>query len=461
MSRNSNKLILPSPLNQTLALPPPIPENRKDVYDFYKLVFDENGCPLKKTDSGLVFHPILAAYLISEYVLWYEEEHDLKYLDYAHLIAGHALRRAEATDRTMVFNYYPNTGLSSIPQIFYSALTQAWYVKALCQLSQYAAGKYDASIIHVFNSLLVPIEHGGVLIKKEFGWIVEEYPHEPPLYTLNGWLSVLRMIRDSGKTLERLGIDWRSFVDHNLLAVEHLLPLYDASFCNNSRYQLTGFTRVKIVFDRALQHELKSFSVDIPGEGVFVGKKVRENNSRWGNYLERDEMRLLQFNVLLSLVSFPNPNIFRATIAVSHGCKAKIFLADGDYSPSLSGLPTQRWRHIATADLKAAEDTHLTIELPFDDINLFAYPTNFKKRIAGKFYNAYHFIHVINLAELYSLSRKSIYKEYCLKWLEYLERWPAMEFLQLSDYSYISYQYGEDFKNVIQRILNRKMIVVR
>ncbi len=428
----------------------PIPENRKEIYSFYRLAFDENGCPMKDMGDGkLVFHPILPPYLIVDYILMYQKTKDESWLNLAEYIADIVSTKSDQLQGAKVFLYRPESGLSAVPKTFYSALTQAWYIKALCLLSKYRPQKYKESIEEIFNSLLLPIGDGGVLIKRDFGWIVEEYPYEPPFYTLNGWLTVLRWIVQSRKILDKFNIEYQTFLNRNLDAVERLLPLYDAEFCLNSRYQLTGFSRVKIVFSKAVNYKCHGASVDIPGEGEGIcNLEPKEDKSRWEYYLERSEARVLQFNVVLSLISIPKPNIFKADITVDKECSVKVFLAQGEYRPDSTGMPTESWKEISEIKCMPGRNK-LTVDLPFDGKDMFAYPTNFKKFIDGTMYNGYHFVHIVDLGELYRFSKREILKTTALDWLSYYNRWSELPYLE--GYSLTHYQYGEGFEEYIHR----------
>jgi D-glucuronyl C5-epimerase C-terminus len=441
---------------------PPIPEHRKSVYEYYKLTFDEAGCPMKTTESGMVFHPILAAYLIVEYVTWFKKTKDIIYIGHAVKIANLALCKCEYRDGIAIFLYRQSEGLSYVPGDYYSALTQAWYIKALTILRplsmKYFGCGYDKEVKAIYKSLVLPFEEGGVLIRKEWGWLVEEYPHSPPLYTLNGWLTVLRIIKDSRLFLSEIGIDVVNFLDNNCRALETILPYYDAEFVHNSRYQLTGFSRVRIVFDRTVNLKIEAFAIDIPGEGRFQGA-LQPSKSRWRNYLEREEQRLLQFNVVLSLISSPSPNQFIAQFTIDKACKAEMYIADGDYSPDFTAMPTKRWRHIKTFNLDAG-DVSIEENLPFDERNMFAYPTNFKKVIGGKNFNAYHFIHIIDLAELYSYSGRLPFKQYALRWLKFVEAWPKLDALKDHKYSLEAHAYGNEFPSLVAKALARSERVI-
>lgn len=428
---------------------PPIPGNRTSVYAYYRLTFDEVGCPMKQTDSGRVFHPILPAYLVCDLVLEFEKSQDDALLQHAENILLQAFKYAERIGTSLVFMYRPESGLSQHPTPFYSALTQTWYIKAICDLSKHVGDRYREFLEMVFHSLHLPIEQGGVLVKKNYGWILEEYPTTPPLYTLNGWLTVLRMIIACGKILDGFAIDYKELLERNLDAVEHLLPLYDAGFCLNSRYQLTGFTRLRFLFDKRVSAHILSHELNIPGERVAKGNLEKRTNYRWENYVERNEGKFVQFNIVLSLISYPEPNEFLCDLNVDNDCQAKILVADGDYSPYLSAMPTERWRQISTTHLISGRN-QVRIGIPFDDNNLFAYPTNFKKKIGDEFFNAYHFVHVIDLAEIYDFSGRALFLEFAKKWLAYYEQWASDETLSNGKISLVPYKYGKNFRGHIE-----------
>lgn len=440
-----------------LANPPPVPERRRAVYAYYKLAFDEAGCPMQQKDGGLVFHPLLAAYLITDYMIWFKETKNYMYVDHAVKIATLACAKCTYRDGAAIFVYQQSEGLSYVPGDYYSALTQAWYIKALSTLRPYSLKRvkygYDDELKAFYKSLLTPIAQGGVFLEKDFGWLVEEYPHSPPLFTLNGWLTVLRIIKDCMVPLGEIGINAREFLNRNLDAVERLLPLYDAGFVFNSRYQLTGFTRLKLVFSKPVERVLHGFSVEIPGEGEFPGRLEKVNNNRWGNFLERDEPRLLQFNVVQSLISHPEPNRFRANLELAADCKVEVHAADGDYSPDITGMPTQRWRLLESLELRAGANA-LDVALAYDGKEMFSYPTNFKKVIGGKHYNGYHFVHVIDLAELYGFTGREVLKEYALKWLAYVQSWETLPQLQDGKHSLLPHSHGAQFPALVMKALD-------
>ena len=434
-----------------------ISSERRRIYDFYKLEFDQNGCPHKNENGSLIFHPLLPAYLILEYAKAFTTSGNSLFIENAHSIASLALERAHGEADVLTFRYSCDDGLSYVPGNFYSALTQAWYVKSLSFLSQISLGHIDCDysneIKGFYNSLLVPIDQGGVLVAKDFGWIVEEYPHEPPLYTLNGWLTVLRWVCDSDSFLKKIGVDTSLFLNKNFEAVKKLLPLYDLEELSNTRYQLTGFTRVRFVFTKAIDFELCEFHVDIPGEGKYYNHDFGGNTSnRWKNHIERIDGRILQLNIVNSLVANPEVSTLNCVLRCSTESEASILVADGAYRPDCTAMPTQAWRELSRVSLHSGVN-RLKASLSSDGKDLFAYPTNFKKKIDGKLYNSYHFIHIIDCAELYAFSGIEIFKEYAFKWLSYCENWVNLLCLQDPNISIQHQNYTpEQLKSYINKL---------
>lgn len=446
----------PAPITRSLpAHLPPLPSGRQAIYDYYRLDFDADGCPMRRMEDGrLIFHPILIPYLTGDFVRLYHETKDPACLDYARFVMDQAVRRAEPGRAEMVFQYDPESGLSTMPHRFYSALTQCHYIKALAMLERCVPGAYAELIRRVFASLTIPVEEGGVLLKSAAGWSIEEYPKDPPLFTLNGWLTALRAILSERRILDRVGIDYAELVSRNLDCVEMLLPLYDAGFCANSRYQLTGFTRLRIVTDRRAGIEAHDFTLTIPSLGDYPAE-LRPAQSRWSNYLERRDKGLLQFNIVQSLVSHPEPNLYSATVSVTVDCTATVFVADGDFDPSLTAAPTTRWREIGNHQLTAGNNSILG-SISFDERSIFAYPTNYKKKIAGQFYNVYHVVHIMDLAVIYAMAGRPAFAEAARRWLGYMEKWPDLPWLADPSISKLALHYGETLSEVIENYLARE-----
>ncbi|MFM7655770.1 MAG: D-glucuronyl C5-epimerase family protein [Paracoccaceae bacterium] len=436
--------------------PPELPQIRHLIYEYYRLVIGPDGCPMRLMPDGRqVFHPILIPYLVLDHLKAYGISGSRASLDYARFVMDCALQRAEPGCAPLLFYYEPESGLSQVPQRFYSALTQSWYLRALARLELHFPGRYTESLQRAWASLNIPIEEGGVLLRKDFGWIVEEYPHEPPLYTLNGWLTALRWVLGELAPLKKAGIDPMEFLRRNLDAVEHLLPIYDAGFCNNTRYQLTGFTRMRLVSDRPVGLACTGLQIAIKGEApITVDLTSAGKSGRWASFLEKQDERSMQFNVLQSVISAPEPNRYSAKLTCTTDCRVKVLMADGGYDPNLTAMPTTNWREIREHDLTAGENL-ISGEITSDGKDMFSYPTNFKKKLGDLYHNAYHFIHVMDLAILYRETGRVALADMALKWLDYIDHWPKMEELRRKDINLRSYGYQNDeFRTQVHNYLD-------
>jgi hypothetical protein len=426
-----------------------LPPDRQEIYRYHKLDFEPDGTPVRDDGTNRVFHPILAAYLICDYLNEFLKSKNPEDLAHAKRVGERALAHAETFhSESLVFWYRPEMGLSYVPKRFYSGLTQAWYLKALIRLSRYVPSAAD-HLAPIFRSLMVPISAGGPLIEKSYGWIVEEHPFEPPLYTLNGWITLLRILIDNKGALSQIE-GYQHFLDQNIRAVAHLLPLYDAEFCLNSRYQLAGFTRLRLSLPRRISLDISGFSIEIPGDSKVAGALTPQSN-RWSNYLERNEPAIAQFNIVQSLISFPEPNRMSISARVAKDAVAKIAVAASSYDPGRSAMTTSSWRDVGEVAFKAGRANTVEFSLPWDEQNLFAYPTNFAKKLKGSAdptFNTYHFIHIVDLAVLFNESRLPIFRQFMLKWLDYYRRWPGAAWLPKQRYSVEPYNGQKFFDNL-------------
>ena len=118
-----------------------------------------------------------------------------------------------------------------------------------------------------------------------------------------------------------------------------------------------------------------------------------------------------------------------------------------------AAMPTTRWRAIGRRDLRT-DSNHLEGDIPFGDRNAFAYPTNFKKKIARKFYNAYHIVHIVDLAEMYAATGRQVFADTARKWLGYTDHWPEMPSLAHDQISKTAQRHGDDLPAVTEKYLS-------
>jgi len=111
---------------------------------------------------------------------------------------------------------------------------------------------------------------------------------------------------------------------------------------------------------------MKKMAQDLVFRPIFVpylindflhGYLEKYKLSKWDNYVEGDEECLLQFNIVMSLVSYPNQNKFDENIWLNNDSTLRCFLADGDYDPHTTRMPTQHWRELSQFKLKVGSNS--------------------------------------------------------------------------------------------------------
>ena len=413
--------------NSVGKAPAPLPEYRAEIYKYYKLGWLPDGYPGRYTNNGLVAHPIYGTYVIADYLRQYRKTKEKQYLDAAISVADAGLSRMESLDDAQVFYYYPEDKLSLIPNKFYSALTQARWLEALSNLYEATHDiSYKKAAHRVMLSLLIPTAEGGVLQKVAGGASIEEYPHQIPLYTLNGWLTALNILIDYAKTVD--DDDANTLIKDNLTALENLLPLYDLPEISNSRYQLTGS-----VSFRLSGADIVDASLEIPGEGLYKAEHCEGRREKWDICLYEKSNRT-RLDAVLSYVSAPAPNVLHLT--TKDNSDVSIEIATSKYDPTVTALPTRSWTKIGKF---TPNDKKLTVEIPWDDARFVAYPTAFTKKIGGTYYNVYHPIHIKVLRALYTETGVKAFKEYADKWDGYCRDWQRLDAYKVNGISLVPY----------------------
>ena len=425
---------------------PPIPSNRADIYEYYKLDFLPDGYPGRRTDEGTVPHPIYGSYLIAEYLSAYRRSGSKEMLDAACRMADVALSRMDRVGEMTVFTYRPEWKLDSTTQPYVSGLTQSHYLHQLAELHDITGiARYSEAAQSIFKSLTTSVESGGVLAKTSRGVVIEESPHSPRDIVLNGWLTAIRNIRRyEARTGSKAAQD---LVNANLKTLSRLLPLYDVPALANTRYRIRGFAYVRLRFESTDGVILQDASLDIPGGSTHP---VRPDYlDRWHSGFMRgvepiaDGLQVIapqvQLNLVLSLLSAPEPNRLSMRISALSAGEVSLLIADGDYTPLTSGMPTQRWKTIETLAYPQGS-SRLDFGIPIATIEKIAYPTNFKKRINGRNYNSYHFIHADSLDILARDFDNPVFDEYAHRWRAYPEQWPDHPAYQDHDIELERYQ---------------------
>ena len=413
LSNSGARVEMPTP---PAGMAPLVGDGAKFAY--YNLEFLPDGFPARRTSDGLIPHPIYGTYVLINYL----DQHDLDpqpaVLESAKKIADLAVARMTTRRDALVFLYPP--GLASMTGEYYSGLTQAHYLTAFRRLHKKTEDpKHADAAARILNSLLIPVSEGGVLKQTSYGPVLEEWPHEIPSYTLNGWTSTLLAVHSyaeySGSARAK------QLFNDSVKALEAMLPLYDVPSVANTRYRLSGQAQIRLNFTKPAR--LIAFSTEIPGEGKFAAKDG--SKSIWDNHIRTEKPSQITLNAVLNRITHPKPNVLHFTIEASEAGETSVLIGTGPYDPGVTGLSVKAWDEIAKVSLEAGRN-EITLPVPWHQAELVAYPTNFKKKIAGKFYNSYHFIHVATLRSLHTISGLQGLKVYADKWDGYTALWPEM-----------------------------------
>ena len=417
---------------------PPLPETRYDAYDFYRLGFLPDAYPGRRVDGEVVAHPMYGAYVIFDYLRLYREGNGDQYLAAAQRVADATLARMERIEShdALAFYFEADDTLSYFSGRFYSGLVQARYLIPLTQLAiESGENRYAEASYEVLNSLQVPKSEGGVMINSAFGPAIEEYPHDVPTFVLNGWTTIILELLKYAELADygparQLAID-------NIKTVERLLPLYDVPDLLLSRYQLGGFVYTRMTFSQPSACRVSDYEVEVNG----VRYALLDSDNRWHNFIvsaDVDEAgyvvkRVIRINNVLSQAD-EKQNIY-AQLDCRQPVSVDVSVAAGDYNPTLSGMPTQRWVWLGRYDLtEGAND--VPVEFTRSSIPLVGYPTNFNKKIAGSNYNVYHWLHIMNLRRIAELHPSDLFSYYADRWEAYTDEWKRVPVIRNAGFSF-------------------------
>lgn len=429
--------VKPDPVPPVVEMPP-LPAARKEAYEFYRLEWLPDGYPGRKNHRGvLVPHPIYGTYVIRDYVGLYERNGAPEYLAAAMKVGDAAIHRMEPFKDALVFWYTKEMGLINSGHKIYSGLTQGRYLNAFSELARVSGeARFQEAAERVLASLELSTEDGGVLRPRPNGGaVIEEWP-DPSMgnYVLNGWTTAMLMLstyaKDSGS--ERA----KRLLQRNVIALKEMLHLYDIPDLANSSYKLAGYREINVHLGE-VRGRIESASVLVPGE---VDAPIAASGSdRWTNFMYTPpDAEVVRANVVLNRVSFPQENSLVFQIHAERAGTAKIEIAQHVYNPLTNGYPNE---FLTVADLALQPGLNrVSVPIPWDKAPLVAYPTTFGKKIAGRKFNAYHFIHVNNLKQLGEMAGEPLFVEYAEKWQAYAdERWPEMPLYRDADIVLESY----------------------
>lgn len=389
-----------------------------------------------KKNDRYFFNPLFGVYFLSDYVRNYNITKDEKYLKYSKSLMLELMNKIEKVNfnnlEAYIFYYEPNDYASRLFHKHYSGLTQAYYVEYLSKLYKLTKDEfYNQVAIKIFNSLLIPIEKGGVLFDKNGYTALEETPLYPNQFILNGWLSAIVSLDKANNILENNNI--QNLIKKNIDTLNKIIDKYDVEELNNSRYCLTHFFWFKLY---KKNYNIKSIKFNYPLEQsleINSLSSLNEKKSRWEPYIRNINLDLssdkiigknyIQFNAVLT-----NLGINEIIIEFDEEKKLNINNLNfqvylGDYDPMTANTINNKWENIDNKFLRI-EGNHLIISVEHQNLSKFIeYPTNFKKKFSDGYRNAYHDIHIKWLDYLGKKYNYEKFNFYVKKWLKYRENW--------------------------------------
>lgn len=423
-----------------IDMPPPS-QDRREVYEtLYKLEFLEDGMPGRRTESGIVPHPIYPAYVVADYLAQWQETKDRIYLDAAKRVTDAALSRMEDFKGSLVFWYSPEMGLAAAPGTFYSGLTQARYLKVFEAMAE-ATGdhKYREAADRVLRSLMISVAEGGVARPLHDGIVIEEWPYNlMGIYTLNGWITAMVLVAEYAEASGSHPA--MQFFGKNVAALETLIQNFDVPELANTRYSLAGYAYMRVVFAGG-EGTINSAKIKIPGEGTFAVSGETEK-TRWANFfMDSPTGQAIRMNVVLSCASMPRANILRLELSADTARTALVQIMGGEYTPTKTRQANTGWITLAEVQVHS-EGEAVEVPIPWNLAGLVGYPTAFTKVIGGKRYNSYHYIHMRQIKRIAELSGNAKLAAYAVKWAAYPERWAQMPVYRDAPIELAPYQAG-------------------
>lgn len=399
--------------------------DRKAVWDYYRLEFLPNGYPGRRTDGVLMAHPIYGPYVITDYLTQYQRTKDPLYLESACKVADAAVASMEPLQDSLVFMYDEEKAkVSSKKGTWYSGLTQSRYVDVFTKLlAKPGTERFREPLTAILSSLTIPVEKGGVArYTDDGGLIIEEYPATFPNCTLNGWTTATCIIKDLAVS-SNAESDWEVFYK-SVRGLESLISLYDVPELANSRYKLEGEATFRLTSAGA-NVQVQDCQVSIPTAGTFPANAVGDpaGEALIDGPLHISDGSAKNFKVRLSRFSWPSPNKLLLKIVSDQDTRVTISIGDTTYNPFASGPKVKGYRQLQEVDCQAGEN-HIEVEVPWIAAEMIAHPTNFAKKLTGRQFNAYHFIHIDTLDKIVKQSGSEILTYYRDKWAHAPSLWP-------------------------------------
>jgi hypothetical protein len=141
----------------------PLAEDRKDIWDYYKLVFMKDGYPGKKTEQGIIPHPMYGAYVAEDYIREFNRTGlDVYKVGLVNVLNATLLHMSKDKDGSLIFYYEPEWNLVMFPRRFYSGLAQARYLRLFYKAFEISGNnEFKKAAKSILLSLKKPVGSAG------------------------------------------------------------------------------------------------------------------------------------------------------------------------------------------------------------------------------------------------------------------------------------------------------------
>jgi hypothetical protein len=403
-----------------------------------RLVILADGYPGRLTSGRVLVHPLDGHYLL-EALLAEQAERPRRRLHAAIARTAHAIvRRAEPLGDALVCSYADTASSMVARERHISGLPQAYYAVGLTRAAQLLGDDaVQAAADRFFAALVIPVGEGGVLYRTARDVALAQIPTRPRDLILNGWLSMLVSVHAYAEL--RNSDEARALFAANLRTLRRLLPLYDVPWLRLSRYGLTGPLLMRIgLSGGGAGVTVTDLRVVLPGEGEarlplrqgarWIPRAYPEDAEVVGTTPTGKEILApygggLRLAAVLTRAGYPRPNRVRFRLCTPRALRLTLTAHIGRYDPAASATVDRTWLELDARSVEAG--THeLDIALPYEPIDLFAYPTNFTRGGPGRRLNTYHSTHIVRLRQLAAISGLADLDEWAGRWAQYMRDWP-------------------------------------
>ena len=245
---------------------------------------DANGIPMVGKGEKAKYYPINTAQyglLLHSLFLKHSRQNDFVMMQNC-INVLESLKSED--DKICVWRHYVSEHKYSLAPGWASAMAQGECISFYLRMYQLTQKRsYYTTAIKAYEFMKIPISQNGVRILDEKGnlWL-EEYPDNPPILVLNGFIYALFGLYDLYRVTNRP--DVKKDIDACILTLKNRLSDFDAGFW--SYYDLRYKELVRYYYQKNVHVPQLEVLFQLTQEPIFsFYKKKWENQIRPGNYL--------------------------------------------------------------------------------------------------------------------------------------------------------------------------------